>query len=415
MDFDPSWTYETVCPHCSEDIFMYSCDPCYYSGSTPDHTPASFPNQTCSNCGKSQEEAEAEEKEHDREMALIQAEEERVQAEKDRVQAAHDYRKRVEQGIHQNAILHTYQSCRMANMDECLRAMRNPQNEADALRMRAGEWERLRPHVVAELEKRNLDANKIITTQWCQRQLNFFERAWLEQEKEGLECGATKDLTGNRYVVLDTNYTTIKIRCKVRELREGHAESSGVFPCCPAVSVTSDILGEQPLEVIWDPDPDDGTDPREIYRLDKDRTLSFAEYILWSARIGAADVFNPKYCVEDDAHSTEPVAYLPCEWVGKPQMWLKEANSGFRRFQFWMNEESTDWNGRLLSSKELRSLSEQNMLLCCVCYGLPEGGVQDLIECECRARLFCSNEHKEKYMQVHKFHPKLKHPSASLT
>lgn len=405
FDFDPSWTAETNCPNCEERMFAFACSPCYWTCYSHASTTQSFPHQECDNCGTTNEEIEAEEQEQARHNE-----------ERERVKRAYEYRKRKQDGTYQNAIRHTFNSLRETDANKVWQAIRNPRNENDALRVYGDAWTRLRPFVAEEIRKRNLDPETYITKEWCQRLLSYFERTWLSENKEALECGQLEDCSGSIYMFLDRSELT----CKLRELREGHAEE-GAYPCCPAVRITQPT-GDDPLTITWDLDPIPGTDPREIHKTDRDKELSLGEFILWSARFGGFTQhdYNPKYVISDSSdHTPEPIAYVPTEWVGKPKKWKKEVDQGYPHWRFWMvpmfGDGVCDWDGRKLSDNELRQLSYENMLHCCVCFGDPPAG-QDLIECECGDRLYCSKTCQDKYMQVHKFDPTtLIHKSVTYT
>jgi hypothetical protein len=302
-----------------------------------------------------------------------------------------------------------------------MRAVRNPESEADALRFSQPAWRKLRPFVVAEFEAWGLDSDKELTKQWCKRVLTYFEQCWLAENEEMLKCGYTNDCTGGRYLYLGRK---IFICVKLRELREGLAES-GTYPTCPAVRIDEPRLKDHgAINVTWDPDaPAD--DAREIWKTDGDTKLSLGEFVLWSARTGCfSPEFNPKYFVDDArGRTTEPNAYVPSDWTGKPKKWLEEVREDYPHWRFWMKGETLldgfpdkqirDMSGRILTPRDLRSMSEENMRRCCLCFGLPPPG-KELILCECGDRLYCCEEHKEKYMEYHKYDPELgmKHPSA---
>eukprot|EP00577_Skeletonema_sp_RCC1716_P031012 CAMPEP_0113423324 /NCGR_PEP_ID=MMETSP0013_2-20120614/28952_1 /TAXON_ID=2843 ORGANISM="Skeletonema costatum, Strain 1716" /NCGR_SAMPLE_ID=MMETSP0013_2 /ASSEMBLY_ACC=CAM_ASM_000158 /LENGTH=82 /DNA_ID=CAMNT_0000311165 /DNA_START=54 /DNA_END=298 /DNA_ORIENTATION=+ /assembly_acc=CAM_ASM_000158 len=57
--FDPSWTPQTTCPSCEENLFCYICDGCQYHNNYGSTEPA-FPNMSCGDCGRTREEEEEE-------------------------------------------------------------------------------------------------------------------------------------------------------------------------------------------------------------------------------------------------------------------------------------------------------------------------------------------------------------------
>jgi hypothetical protein len=116
------------------------------------------------------------------------------------------------------------------------------------------------------------------------------------------------------------------------------------------------------------------------------RAWRFYEFLLWCIRLGyGLKQFNSKYYVDDDTKGyliPEPVAYVPTDWVGRPQKWFEVSNNDFRHFH-WMQRPVHEWNRRIVPESELRDISRKNMEHCCVCYGSPPAGKEFLI-CECR-------------------------------
>ena len=387
MDLDPSWGHDQSCPKCGERLFTWSCPCCWASccsHSQCENPP--FPDFPCECCDKTQQELDEEDKR-----------EELRQEERERVERGALYRRMEEKRQHQNVIYHTTTSLYSVNSRDAF----NPKNLADAMRIEENCWnEKFRPLVLAELELQNYQESDL-TPQWGQQILTFFERSWLEENTEGLRCGVTGNDTGCLY------FFHSPLECKIRSLREGFAECLGVYPTLPKVTVD-----EKLWQVSWEPDPPEGSDPREIYKTDSNKTLTLFEFILWCIRLGfnMERDFNSKYFVASSKKRTpEPIAYCPSDWVGRPKSWQAEADADFQRF-FWMESPVYDWSGKKISDAEVKRMCREQMERCCVCYGLPPEG-KELLICECKERLYCSEACKETHMKVHKFHPKLKHPS----
>ena len=102
LKFDPSWTSETECPECDEQIFCYTCVVCQNYSSTFGSSEPPFPNIRCSECGQT---AEEQEEEHNRE--------ERLREEKERVTKGANFRAakiREPFPVYQNNIMLTYRA-----------------------------------------------------------------------------------------------------------------------------------------------------------------------------------------------------------------------------------------------------------------------------------------------------------------
>jgi len=277
-----------------------------------------------------------------------------------------------DQQQHRSKIDHTWTSLTTKDPKD----IGSPRNIADALRMHWGLWERLRPLVIEELEKQRLPPS-VLTLNWAQRVLSFFERSFLADNCEALRCGVLENVTGMKYYSINPRFCHITL--KLRMIREGFSDCEGAFPTVPCVRVergTSTLGDERPWKVAWEPDMPEGSDPREIYKTDGDKTLNFYEFILWTVHLGFAlpmDL-NEKYFTEDkDGHNAEPIAYVPAPWVGRPKMWAKERDGGFPRW-IWMRDPVIDWSGQGIPQEGLVRMSEENMRHCCVCYGLPPEG-----------------------------------------
>jgi hypothetical protein len=120
--------------------------------------------------------------------------------------------------------------------------------------------------------------------------------------------------------------------------------------------------------------PKIASDPRDIYKSDGKKSLTFYEFLLWCIRLGyGRKQFNSKYYVDDDTKGyliPEPVAYVPTDWVGRSQKWFEVSNDDFRHF-YWMQPPIHDWNGHIVPDSELRDISRRNMKHFCVCCGSP--------------------------------------------
>ena len=209
QQFDPSWTYESECPSCDECMFYYVCTSCYGSDE-----PA-FPDQPCAECGKTVDE---EEEEHNCE--------ERIKEEKDRVSLGAGFREaKIKEPfpVYQNNILMTYRAIYGQATPGS-----PPISEADALRMSDDDWKVVRPLVVAELGEA---AESTLNIQWCQHQINVFERTWQSDNMAALERGTVEDWTGKPYMLA---LQSLKVR--IRSLREVQLEE-GTMPIAPAVKI----------------------------------------------------------------------------------------------------------------------------------------------------------------------------------
>ena len=154
MDLDPSWTYESKCPLCEENLFCYICYICqnWACGGTDE---PSFPNQPCYECGKTYEQQEEED------VNLYDHKEE-----KKRVAMGASFRgakTREPMPVYQNNILLTYNALYGRASPGS-----SPVSESDALRMSEEDWKVLRPVIVDELEDES-----ILTIDWCKYQINY--------------------------------------------------------------------------------------------------------------------------------------------------------------------------------------------------------------------------------------------------
>ena len=398
--FDPNWkSIKDVpdCPDCYEEPFSFKCcDPgCQYQAYDVADD-AAFADQGCCECGQTQEDSER----------MIHEEEEQMEREieeDDRIKRAKAHRERKEGGIHQNRIQHTMSSMRESDQTRMSILIQNPKSPADALRMSEDDFARIKPLIEHELQNRGLDPSKYLTPRYCKQLISFFERSWLADNEEGLRHGITLDVAGIQSMVFFYRRENTKLQVRLRSIRESYDESIALFPTAPAVRVIPadkehDEFGLRELAVEWDNDYD-GEDAREIYQMDGTTTLTFAEFLVWEARVGGffGEEPNRKYC---DPYSDlgQPIAYVPSDWVGKPKEWEEERDSGFARW-FWMRT-----RGASSSTARLTELSKMNMRKCCNCYGLPESeNPNDLILCDCGEMLFCSDKCKEEVWRIHKY------------
>ena len=170
-----------------------------------------------------------------------------------------------------------------------------PESESDALRMREEDWGYLRPLVVAEMA----DPSEM-TKEWCLHNISVFERSWQSDNMAGLERGTEEDWTGKPHHLIFAGLTV-----GLRSLRETQMEE-GMLPIAPAVKLNIDAWlnanggGKLDLDALpplsnfvsWDPlPPNFDSDPREIYKADENKELSFFEFLLWSAK--PTDVSRP--------------------------------------------------------------------------------------------------------------------------
>ena len=385
----PEWGPETECPNCEERMFHYSCRECEYGTNRFSCNP-SFPNHPCDECGKTQEETEADE-----------TQEEALQKEKERVERGAAYRQAVMNGIHRNRI-----------------GMHDAKTEWDALCMVEGSWKLLRPLIVREMENQHLAVDKILTISWCKHQHSVFERCWQDDNQAALETGVLADRAGTCPYPFGLSHLVNK-NVKLRTLRECHLEE-GVMPICPSVSINEEAYRHDKSSydehhgidalVTWE-QPYKGDDPREIYRTDGLKDLTFFEFLLWSTRVGGlgGQPFNPAWIVEDDdVHAAEPIAYVPTDWCGKPASYQKEQAENFRRWH-WLREQM----GAIPREVLIQQLGT-NMLVCCRCYSAPAEGSK-LIKCECGKVLYCSEACQEKDWEVHSFDPTARHTTRFAT
>ncbi len=395
--FDPSWKSikDVQCPECEEDgglCFVCEDGYCTYEGGYEyAGNPAIFPDQLCSVCVKTEEESNRDLKEQQEEM-------EAYKSEMKRIEQAKAYRERVNNRTHQNNINHTYRTIRGLSRDP------SPTSMADALRMSEDCFARIRPLIEQELRLRNLDVNQYLTISYCRRCITFFERSWLEEHSKGLHYGVTKDVTGRARLVLKRHLDALPIR--LRKVRESMDECLGLFPSCPAVQLEpvdpTDTIGKGELRAVWEDDYTGGGKSCEIYQRDGMTTLTLPEFCIWIARMGgmAGVPENPKYSPPEFSDLGMPPDYVPSDWVGRPKLWKKERDDGFKRW-FWVREAASS---RRISMDDLIALSRDNMMKCSHCYGLPPSGdSQDLISCPCKEYLFCSIECKDEAMKVHKY------------
>ena len=213
--FDPSWTPQTTCPSCEENLFCYICDVCDYDNY--ESTEPAFPNMPCGDCGRTREEEE-EEREN----------EQRLEDEQKRVSHGATFRAaKIGEPfpVYQNNIMLTHRA-----LYGKARPGAPPVSEGDALRMTDKDWAILRPLVAAELGD---DADSILTIEWCRYQINVFERSWQSQHMGELERGLIQDWTGKPYHLGLGMYA---LRVRLRGLREAQLEE-GSMPIAPAVKI----------------------------------------------------------------------------------------------------------------------------------------------------------------------------------
>ena len=95
MDLDPSWTYETECPLCEENLFSYICYICANWSYGGTEEPA-FPNQPCDECKTHEQQEEEDVNIYDH------------KEEKKRVAMGASFREAKTRGVYQNNILLSY-------------------------------------------------------------------------------------------------------------------------------------------------------------------------------------------------------------------------------------------------------------------------------------------------------------------
>ena len=285
--------------------------------------------------------------------------------------------------VYQNNILLTYNA-----LYGRARPGSSPVSESDALRMSAEDWKVLRPVIVSELE----DAS-ILTINWCKYQINVFERSWQQDNMAGLERGTVEDWTGKPYMLFCQHNTGVQ--AGVRSLREVQMEE-GSHPIAPIVRIDVEawyksckggLLSGEPLSnfVTWGELPDNfEEDPREIYKLDGNKTMTLFEFLIWSARCGgfAQQEPNPKWNIVEYHRSylrgfstIEPLGYVPCDWVGRPKTFEEDINRWH-----WIKTQM-----KSLSHADRVSLQSKvvsNMKLCSVCYGEPKHGRTELMNAD---------------------------------
>lgn len=392
---DSSWTYETHCPSCEDSIFSYLCGTCMSYNCYGSDEPA-FPGQPCAECGRTQEEEEEEDQCQ-----------ERLRDEKIRVSNGANFRAAKTKEpfpIYQNKICLTYQA-----LYGRAKPGTPPVSEADALRMSDDDWESVRPMVVAELED-----GSVLNVKWCKHQIQVFERSWQSDNMAALERGTIEDWTGKPHMLVLPS-----IEIGIRSLREAQMEE-GTLPIAPIVKIDEDAwyksseygggkrLSSEPLSkfVTWGDVPDNfNEDPREIYRLDGNKTMTLFEFLIWSARVGgfAGQEPNPKWNIEDCTQdfnrrglsTIEPIAYVPTDWVGRPKSFAED----MERWH-WLQEQIR--KGDFVDGmSEFNAKLEANMKLCSRCYGPPKDGRTNLIFCECKSAYWCSEECKNKSWELH--------------
>jgi hypothetical protein len=128
----------------------------------------------------------------------------------------------------------------------------------------------------------------------------------------GLRCGVAPKETGQLYMC------KCHVSCNLRSLRESFDECIGIFPTLLKVTID-----EATWKVSWEAGPSEDSDPRDIYKSDGTKGLTLYEFLLWCIRLGyGLKQCNSKYYVDDDTKGyliPEPVAYVPTDWVGRPQ------------------------------------------------------------------------------------------------
>lgn len=397
LKFDPSWTPESTCPSCNEEIFCYCCASCSYQAPYGASTDPAFPGMQCCMCGQTQEEQEEEEQN-----------EQRLSDERERVSKGANFRAaKIKEPfpVYQNNIMLT----RSAIYGK-VRPGAPPVSEGDALRMTDEDFAKLRPLIAAELGD---DADKILTVDWCRHQISVFERSWQSEHMAELERGLIQDWTGKPYHLGLGMYSN---KIGLRGLREAQMEE-GCLPIAPAVKIDEKAWGDtndrsNPLEdfVSWEDLPENfDQDPREIYKSDRDKSLTLFEFLVWSARVGGfgAQEPNPKWNIEDYTpgaarfSTVEPLAYVPTDWVGRPKSFAED-----KRRWHWVQEQLH--KGDFQNVQELNRRLEANMKLCSVCYGPPKEG-NDLILCECGTVYWCGENCKKKVWELHSLDHRVRH------
>ena len=306
--------------------------------------------------------------------------------------------------VYQNNIRLTYQA-----LYGRARPGAEPISEADALRMSDDDWEVLRPLVAAELE----DVS-ILNIHWCKHQIQVFERSWQSDNMAALERGTREDWTGKPQMLFHAN-----LEIGIRSLREAQMEE-GTMPIAPIVKLDTEAwfktakyekgkrLSSDPLAnfVSWGDLPDNfNEDPREIYKLDGNKTMTLFEFLIWSARCGgfAQQRANPKWNLEEytpafdrrGLSTVEPIAYVPIDWVGRPESFSEETYGRWH----WLQDQIR--KGDFTDVSDVNSKVEANMKRCSRCYGPPKDGRRDLILCECASVYWCSEDCKNEAWELH--------------
>lgn len=390
FELQPEWNADTECPNCEESMFDYLCDGCNYG--VRSNEPA-FPHQPCDNCGETKEEQEEEERVELERRA-------RLAAERERVQQGAKYR----EAIKNKTIQKLYPPPPL-----------NAKYEHELLHMSGLSWMMLKPLVIGELEKQGLEAKSIMTASWFRLRRSAFLHCWQEEHEDALKEGfeSIEKAAGTTLVLGENNDITVKLR-SLREYYMGDNEA--MMPTSPGVTIyekawfSEFCKTKKGLEsfVEWETREAPGDDPREIYRSDGIKSLSFFEFLLWSARVGGLNQpSNPVWSTQDDWFATvtaEPIAYVPIFWCGKPVKFEIQEKEDFARWH-WLRAQA-----RAMPMEVLKQKVRKNALVCSRCYA-PAAKGSELIECECGKVLYCSKDCQEKDWLLHSIDPSTRHTS----
>jgi hypothetical protein len=282
------------------------------------------------------------------------------------------------------------------------------EREASEIDLHTDVWLKLRPLVLMELKSHmkvpeaGFDQEPFFV-RWGSHLRSVFERT-VADEKEDRPSPSPIPTTTKK----EARFEKTGPRVLLRGLRETHLECVCAWPVCGAVSLDPELwsTGQEhwgrtgapetggpsldASDVAW-AEGGGEEDNREVWRTDGETTLSYPEFLLWSARVGGMGncPHNEKYLGKPDG---EPVGYVPLCWAGETAGWRQQMEQGWPNC-FWMRG----------ASAEVVAQSMENADVCKVCLipraSAPKG---KLLACSCKEIQYCGKECQKRDWKRHK-------------
>jgi hypothetical protein len=182
------------------------------------------------------------------------------------------------------------------------------------------DWEQFCPLVVAELNEQAYEES-VLMTKWGQCTFPYFERSWVPEHQEALDCGLLEGRTGMLYYFRFMHGGGRDV--DLQHLREGHAEN-GTFPTVPAIHLKGTDVGKRKNDGKSFGNPTCCLKARILAKFSRQMVtrVSISLNTYCGTFVFVATCMNKKYFISgyNSKHNTEPIAYLPTDLVSRPRL-----------------------------------------------------------------------------------------------